>query len=72
MKDFFKDLLAINCAENHCGKMKANSTVYKCYSTSCMMNQIEKAAKDIQEKGCEIYKRDFVQEQIRKNVDPNQ
>jgi hypothetical protein len=55
MNKLLELLLPINCAYSY--KEEDNK---KCYSTTCIMNQHKDLAKDIQEKGCEIYKKDFV------------
>jgi len=66
-KEFIEDLLAINCAYNYQEEIRdPKSTIHKCYSKTCMMNVDDEIAKDIQEKGCIIYTKDFVQNVIAK------
>jgi len=66
-KGLIKALLPVNCAYNYRAECRDSTTIMsKCYSTTCMLNQDASVASDIQKKGCEIYKKDFVQSIINK------
>lgn len=66
-KELIEGLLAVNCAYNYKEEARDNTTTQcRCYSKECMMNQDKEIAKDIQEKGCVIYTKEFVQEVIRR------
>lgn len=61
-----KKLLGINCAYNYREEHRdCTTTMSKCYSTTCMMNTDKEIARKIQENGCVIYQKDFVQEEIK-------
>jgi len=60
-KELIESLLPINCAYNYKEEYRDETTTMgKCYSKTCMLNQNKDVANDIQTKGCEIYKKDFV------------
>jgi len=68
-KQFLENLLSINCAYNFKEEARdKTTTLHKCYSTTCMLNQDKEVSKYIQQKGCVIYKKDFVKSVIDRKV----
>ena len=69
-KELIEALLPINCAYNYKEEYRDETTTMgKCYSKTCMLNQNKDVANDIQNKGCEIYKKDFVKAEIARKPD---
>lgn len=65
--EFRKKLLALNCAYNfkeEYRNLPACHNERRCFSTTCLMNVDHGVSDEIQERGCIIYRLDFVQEVI--------